>query len=409
MEASFEKLACPQTLELIDRERKLRANNYSPPNVILARADGVWYWDIEGNRYMDCMAGYSAVNQGHNNPKIKKAHLEQIDTGLTHCSQAFWNNKTLSLLEKLHEIFGKDKFIPMNTGGEATETAYKLVRKWGEKVKGVKKNSSEIITCIGNFHGRSISSISASSNKQYRDGFGPHTPGFIQIPFGDAKSLEKAISPNTVAFIVEPIQAEGGIIVPPEGYLKDCFEICQKNRVLFAADEIQTGLGRTGRMLACDYESVDPDLLILGKSLGGGFYDVSGVLTNNEVMGVIKPGDHGSTFAGNPLAAATARAALEVIVEQRLPQRAAMLGSYFKSRLNEIESNHIKEIRGKGLLLGIEIKDSSGPAGRFCEALVREGVLSNSTHGSVIRLTPPLIIGTDEIDFATEKLARVLK
>jgi ornithine--oxo-acid transaminase len=388
-------------------EDRYGAHNYRPLDVVLTRGEGVWVWDVEGKKYLDCLAAYSAVNQGHCHPRLVKAMVEQVHR-LALTSRAFRNDQ-LPLLEKeLCELVGYEMMLPMNSGSEAVETAIKAARKWGYTVKGVEDNRAEIIACKGNFHGRTISVVTCSSVEQYRSGFGPLTPGFKRIPYGDAVALEAAITPNTVAFLVEPIQGEGGVIVPPEGYLRRVREICTAHNVLLMADEIQSGLGRTGKMLACDHEDVRPDVVILGKALSGGMYPVSAVLADQGVMGVFKPGDHGSTYGGNPLGCAVAREALRVIVDEKLCERAAELGSYLMTELKKIQSPHVDFYRGKGLWAGIVLKKEAGGARRFCEALSERGILTKETRKIVIRLAPPLVITKEEIDWALERLRDVL-
>jgi ornithine--oxo-acid transaminase len=356
---------------------------------------------------MDCLSAYSAVNQGHAHPRIREALVEQA-TRLPLTSRAFRNDQLGMYYKELCELTGFEKALPMNTGAEAVETALKAARKWGYQVKGVPEGQAEIIACAGNFAGRTITIISFSTEAQYRDGFGPYTPGFKIVPYGDAKALEAAITPNTIAFIVEPIQGEGGVIVPPQGYLRKAREICTLHNVLMIADEIQTGLGRTGKLFACDHEDVRPDVVTIGKALSGGFYPVSAMLTSAEVMGVFKPGDHGSTFGGNPLACAVARMALRVLVEEGMIENAAYMGEYFQEQLAEINSPHVKEVRGKGLMIGVELKPEAGDARRFCEALQHNGILAKETHQHVIRFAPPLIISQDEINWALERIRPVL-
>lgn len=393
---------------LMELENAYGAHNYLPLDVVLARGEGVWVYDVEGNKYLDCLSAYSAVNQGHCHPKIAQVMIRQAQT-LTLTSRAFRNDQLGPFYKKLCDLSGYSMVLPMNTGAEAVETAIKTARKWGYTVKGVPRDQAEIIVCEGNFHGRTTTIVGFSSEPQYRDGFGPFTPGFKLIPYGDAEALRAAITPNTVAFLVEPIQGEGGIIIPPVGYLRQVRQICDEHNVLFMADEIQTGLGRTGKLFACDHENVRPDVMILGKALSGGFYPVSAVLSNQSVLGVFRPGDHGSTFGGNPLGAAVASAALDVIVEEQLPQRAAELGSYFLQRLAEIPSPHVKEVRGKGLMIGVELKEEAGGARRFCEALQARGILAKETHHHIIRFAPPLIITREEIDWALERISAVLQ
>uniref|UniRef100_A0A7V4E568 Ornithine aminotransferase n=1 Tax=candidate division WOR-3 bacterium TaxID=2052148 RepID=A0A7V4E568_UNCW3 len=396
------------TEQFIKEAEKYSAHNYHPLPVVLSKGEGVWVWDVEGKKYLDCLSAYSAVNQGHRHPKIINALIEQANK-ITLTSRAFHNDKMGAFLKKLCEVAGFDKALPMNTGAEAVETAIKTARKWGYLKKKVEEDKAEIIVCENNFHGRTITIISFSSEPQYRFGFGPFTPGFKMIPFGDAEALEKAITPNTVGFLVEPIQGEGGVIVPPEGYYRAVREITKKHNVLLMADEIQTGFGRTGTLFAMDREGVKPDILIVGKALGGGVYPVSAILANEDVMDVFRPGDHGSTFGGNPLAAAVAMAAIDVIIEERLPERAEELGNYFMNRLREINSPYVKEVRGRGLLIGVEIKKEYGSARPFCEKLMELGILAKETHDQVIRFAPPLVITKEEIDWALERIEKVLK
>ncbi|MGC8873438.1 MAG: ornithine--oxo-acid transaminase [Chloroflexia bacterium] len=393
--------------ELIRLEETYGAHNYKPLDVVISRAQGVWMWDVEGNRYLDCLSAYSAVNQGHCHPRILRALVEQAGR-VTLTSRAFRNDQLPLLERELCELAGYEMTLLMNSGAEAVETAIKAARKWGYTVKGVARDQAEIVVCAGNFHGRTTTIVGFSTEPQYRDGFGPFTPGFRIIPYGDARALEQAITENTVAFLVEPIQGEGGVIVPPNGYLKAAREICSRHNVLLMADEIQTGLGRTGRLFACDWEGVHPDVLIIGKALSGGFYPVSAVLASREVLGVFRPGDHGSTFGGNPLACAVAREALRVIVEEDLPARGERLGRYFLGRLSRIESEHIREVRGRGLLIGVELRQEAGGARRFCEALRERGLLCKETHEHVIRFAPPLVITEEEIDWAMERIEPVL-
>lgn len=396
------------TEEFIKEAERYSAHNYHPLPVVLSKGEGVWVWDVEGKKYLDCLGAYSAVNQGHRHPKIINALIEQANR-ITLTSRAFHNDKMGAFLKKLCEVAGFDKALPMNTGAEAVETAIKTARKWGYLKKKVEEDKAEIIVCENNFHGRTITIISFSTEPQYRFGFGPFTPGFKVIPFGDAEALEKAITPNTVGFLVEPIQGEGGVIVPPDGYYKAIREITKKHNVLLMADEIQTGFGRTGTLFAMDRDGVKPDILIVGKALGGGVYPVSAILANNDVMDVFRPGDHGSTFGGNPLAAAVGMAAIDVIIEERLPERAEELGNYFMKRLREINSPCVKEVRGRGLLIGVEIKKEYGTARPFCEKLMELGILAKETHDQVIRFAPPLVITKEEIDWALERIEKVLK
>ena len=401
MEAIEEKVL---TSEFIELEEKYGAHNYLPLDVVIERAEGVWVYDVDGNRYMDCLASYSAVNQGHCHPEILKTLIDQAHK-VTLTSRAFRNEQLPLLYEELHALTGFDMALPMNSGAEAVETAVKAARKWGYKVKGIPDSKAEIIVCANNFHGRTTTVISFSSDEQYRDGFGPFTPGFRIVPFGDADALESAITPNTCAFLVEPIQGEAGIIIPPKGFLKRAAEICRKNNVLLIADEIQSGLGRTGKLFAFEHEGVRPDAVIIGKALSGGFYPVSAVLASKEVLSVFHPGDHGSTFGGNPLGCAVARAALRVLVEEDLIERSAELGDYFLTQLKGLTSPHIREVRGQGLWIGIELNK---PARPFCEALKKFGVLCKETHEVVIRIAPPLVITKLEIDWAFERIAKVL-
>jgi len=393
-----------RTQELIELEEKYGAHNYHPLDVVIARAEGVWVYDVDGNRYLDCLASYSAVNQGHCHPRILAALMEQAHK-VTLTSRAFRNDQLPLLYKELHDLTGYEMALPMNSGAEAVETAVKAARKWGYKVKGIPDGQAEIIVCANNFHGRTTTVVSFSSDPQYRDGFGPFTPGFKIIPFGDAVALKEAIAPNTCAFLVEPIQGEAGIMIPPAGFLKLAAEICRENNVLLIADEIQAGLGRTGKLFAFEHEGIRPNAVIIGKALAGGFYPVSAVLASKEVLGVFHAGDHGSTFGGNPLGCAVARAALQVLVEEKLIERSAELGSYFLGRLRALQSSHIKEVRGKGLWIGVELNK---PARPFCEALKQLGVLCKETHDVVIRIAPPLVITREEIDWAVERIAKAL-
>jgi ornithine--oxo-acid transaminase len=368
----------------------------------------VWVEDVEGKRYMDFLAAYSAVNQGHCHPRIVKAMVEQA-CRLTLTSRAFRNDQLSLFAKELCQLTGYEMMLPMNSGAEAVETAIKAARKWGYQVKGVPDDQAHILACQGNFHGRTTTIISFSPQEEYRDGFGPFTPGFELIPYGDAAALEAAITPRTVAFLVEPIQGEGGVVVPPEGYLKQAEEICRRNNVLLITDEIQSGLGRTGKLFAAEHEGVRADIVTLGKALSGGMYPVSVVLAGREILGLFEPGDHGSTFGGNPLACAVAREALNVLTENGLIERAAELGDHLRTRLDAIQSPHIKQIRGKGLLIGIVLKPEAGGARRFCEALMARGLLCKETHWNVIRLAPPLIVTRPQIDWAVERLDEVLQ
>jgi ornithine--oxo-acid transaminase len=395
------------TEELIALEERYGAHNYHPLDVVLSRGEGVWVWDVEGNRYMDCLSAYSAVNQGHAHPRIRQALIDQA-LRLPLTSRAFRNDQLGLYYKELCDLTGYDMVLPMNTGAEAVESALKAARKWGYQVKGIPDGQAEIIACEGNFAGRTITLVSFSTEPLYRDDFGPYTPGFKLVPYGDTKALEAAITPNTAAFIVEPIQGEGGVIVPPAGYMKKVREICTKHRVLLISDEIQTGLGRTGKLFACDYDGIRPDMVTIGKALSGGYYPVSAVLSNRDVLGVFKPGQHGSTFGGNPLACAVARESLRVLVEEDMVDNAARMGDYFQERLVEMNSPHVKEVRGRGLMIGVELKPEAGGARRFCEALQQNHILAKETHVNTIRFAPPLIISKDEVDWAVERIQPVL-
>ncbi len=394
-----------RTHDFVELENLYGAHNYHPLDVVIERADGVWVYDVEGRRYLDCLAAYSAVNQGHCHPKILRTLMEQAQK-VTLTSRAFRNEQLPLLYQDLHKLTGFDMALPMNSGAEAVETALKTARKWGYKVKGIPKDQAEIIVCANNFHGRTISIVSFSTDEQYRDGFGPFTPGFKVIPFGDAKALREAITPNTCAFLVEPIQGEAGIVIPPAGFLKDAAEICRHNRVLLMPDEIQSGLGRTGKLFAYMHEHITPDVLIVGKALAGGFYPVSAVLASKEILGVYHPGDHGSTFGGNPLGCAIARTALRVLIDEKLVERSAELGAYFLGLLQTLKSPNLKEVRGRGLWIGIELNSLARP---YCEALKEEGILCKETHDRVIRIAPPLVITREEIDWAFQRIERVIQ
>jgi ornithine--oxo-acid transaminase len=396
------------TRGLIELESRLGAHNYKPLDVVLTRGEGVWVTDIEGNRYLDCLSAYSAVNQGHCHPRILRALTEQA-AKLTLTSRAFRNDQLGLFYEEVAALTNSHKVLPMNSGAEAVETAVKAVRKWGYEVKGVPENQAEIIVCADNFHGRTMGVVSFSTDADARGGFGPFLPGFRVIPFGDAAALEAAITPNTVAFMVEPIQGEAGVIIPPEGYFRSVREICTRHGITLVLDEIQTGLGRTGKLLAEEHEDVEADVTLIGKALGGGFYPVSAVLSNTDVLGTLKPGQHGSTFGGNPLACAVAREALKVLVEEGLIERSAELGAYFLERLRALRSNRIAEVRGRGLMLAVEIHRDAGPARPLVEALRERGILAKETHGQTIRFSPPLVIGRDEIDWAMERVEAVLR
>ena len=391
--------------ELIELEDQYGAHNYRPLDVVIEHAEGVWVYDVEGKRYLDCLASYSAVNQGHCHPKILKAMIEQARR-VTLTSRAFRNDQLPLFYQELHDLTGFEMALPMNSGAEAVETAVKAARKWGYKLKGIPDGKAEIIVCANNFHGRTVTIVSFSTDEQYRDGFGPFTPGFKVIPFGDANALREAITPDTCAFLVEPIQGEAGIVFPPAGFLKETAAICRENRVLLIADEIQSGLGRTGKLFAYMHEGITPDVVIVGKALSGGFYPVSAVLASEEVLGVFRPGDHGSTFGGNPLACAIARSALRVLVAENLIQRSAELGDYFLTKLKTLKSPHIREVRGKGLWIGIEL---DVPARPYCEALKELGILCKETHEYVIRIAPPLVITREDIFWAFERIKRVIE
>ncbi|MFN2121639.1 MAG: ornithine--oxo-acid transaminase [Anaerolineales bacterium] len=393
--------------DYIGLEEKYGAHNYLPLDVVLERGEGVWVYDVDGRKYLDCLSAYSALNQGHVHPAILRALVEQAGK-LTLTSRAFRNDQLPLLYKELSEMTGYSMSLPMNSGAEAVETAIKLARKWAYRTRGVPRHRAEIITAAGNFHGRTTTIISFSSEPLYRDDFGPFTPGFLSVEYGSAAAIRNAITANTAAVLLEPIQGEGGVIIPPAGYLSEVAEICRENRVLFIADEIQTGLGRTGRLFACDHEGVRPDIVIVGKALSGGFYPVSAVLADETLLGLFTPGEHGSTFGGNPLGAAVARAALRVIRDEHLAARADELGTYFMEQLAEIPSPHVEEVRGKGLLIGVELKPSAGGARRFCEALREGGILAKETHQDVIRFAPPLIIERKTIDWALPSIRQVL-
>jgi ornithine--oxo-acid transaminase len=396
-----------KTQDYIRLENGYGARNYQPLNVVITRGSGIWMWDVEGNKYLDFLSAYSAVNQGHCHPKIAAVMKEQIDK-LTLTSRAFRNDQLGLLYKELCELTNSHMVLPMNSGAEAVESCIKAVRKWGYQEKGIPDGQAEIIVCENNFHGRTITIVGFSTEPQYQDGYAPFTPGFKIIPFGDAQALEDAITPHTVAFLVEPIQGEAGIIIPPQGYLKDVRRICTEQNIAMITDEIQTGLGRTGKMLAEEHEEVEADLTLIGKALSGGFYPVSAVLSNKEVLGVFQPGDHGSTFGGNPLGCAVARMAVKVLVEEGMIENAVVMGDYLLGRLQRIESEHIKEVRGKGLMIGVELYEEAGGARRFCEALMTRGLLCKETHEHVIRFAPPLIIQKEDIDWAFERIEQVL-
>ena len=392
------------TKDFIELENRYGAHNYHPLDVVIERAEGVWVFDVEGKSYLDCLAAYSAVNQGHCHPRVLAVLVEQARK-VTLTSRAFRNSQLPLLCQDLHDLTGMEMVLPMNSGAEAVETAVKAARKWGYQVKNIPDGQAEIIVCAGNFHGRTVTIVSFSSEQAYREGFGPFTPGFRIIPFGDAEALRKAITPKTCAFLVEPIQGEAGIVIPPDGFLRDAAEICRQNQVLMMVDEIQSGLGRTGKLFAYMHEGIQPDVLIVGKALAGGFYPVSAVLASKEILGVFKPGDHGSTFGGNPLACAVARTAIRVLIEEKLVERSAELGKYFLEQLRAIRSSAVKEVRGRGLWIGIELHKEARP---YCEALKEQGILCKETHERVIRIAPPLVITREEIDWALDRILKVL-
>ncbi|MBB4238725.1 ornithine--oxo-acid transaminase [Rhizobium esperanzae] len=393
--------------KLIATEQRLGAHNYKPLDVVLTRGEGVYVWDTDGNRYLDCLSAYSAVNQGHCHPKILAAMVEQAGR-LTLTSRAFRNDQLAHLYEELAALTGSHKILPMNSGAEAVETAIKAVRKWGYEVKGVPEGQAEIIVCADNFHGRTLSIISFSTDPDARTGFGPYTPGFRTIPFGDAEAFEAAINGNTVAALIEPIQGEAGVIIPPAGYFTRIRELCTDNNVTLILDEIQTGLGRTGKLLAEEHEGIEADVTLIGKALSGGFYPVSAVLSNTEVLGVLKPGQHGSTFGGNPLACAVARTALKVLTEEGMIENAAVMGDYFLEGLGSIRSNIVREVRGRGLMMAIELEPEAGGARQYCHALKERGLLAKDTHDHTIRLAPPLVITREQVDWAVSEIEKTI-
>ncbi len=396
------------TKDFIVLEDLYGAHNYHPLDIVITRGKGIWVWDVEGDKYLDFLSAYSAINHGHCHPRILKA-LETQARKLTLTSRAFRNDQWPLLAKELCELTGYEMALPMNSGAEGIETAIKTARKWAYQKKGIPQNCAEIIACSDNFHGRTITLVSLSTEPLYRKDFGPFTPGFVIVPYGDPDALEAAINANTAAFLVEPIQAEAGINIPPEGYLKKAKEICERHNILFIADEIQTGLGRTGKLLACEHEGVKPDILVLGKSLGGGCYVISAALSSRTILGLFKPGEHGSTFGANPLACAAAREALSVLVEEEMVENSAEQGEYFLSKLETLKSSHIAEVRGKGLLIGIELAPEAGGARRFCEALMEEGLLCKETHENVIRFAPPLIIKQKDLNWAFRRIQQVFK
>jgi len=402
-----------QTAELtgsagyIELEERYGAHNYHPLDVVIARAEGAWVWDVEGKKYMDFLAAYSAVNQGHCHPRLVKVVQEQA-TRVTLTSRAFRNDQLGPFCEELTAMTGFHRVLPMNTGAEAVETAIKAARKWGYTVKGIPADQAQILVFSGNFHGRTTTIVGFSSDDDYRFGFGPFTPGFEILPYGDIEAVEAAMNPNVAAILVEPIQGEAGIVIPPDGFLRRLREITTEHNALMVCDEIQSGLGRTGKLFAYEHEGIRPDIVIIGKALSGGMYPVSAILADDQVMGVFHPGEHGSTYGGNPLGAAVAREALKVLVDEDMVRKSADNGAYFLGRLQEVRSRHVKEIRGRGLWIAIELNDEAGGARRFCEALQEEGMLCKETHATVIRVAPPLTIGRDEIDWAVERIQKVL-
>ncbi|MFC4350115.1 ornithine--oxo-acid transaminase [Fodinicurvata halophila] len=393
--------------DYIEVESALGAHNYKPLDVVLTRGEGVWVWDTEGKRYLDCLAAYSAVNQGHCHPRIRDALIEQ-SAKLTLTSRAFRNDQLALFYEEVCDLTGSHKVLPMNSGAEAVESAVKAVRKWGYEVRGVPKDQAEIIVCRNNFHGRTLGIVGFSTDPDARRGFGPFAPGFKVVPFGDAEALEEAFTPNTVAVLAEPIQGEAGVIIPPPGYLTRMRELCTQHGATLILDEIQTGLGRTGTLLAEEHEGIEADVTLIGKALSGGFYPVSAVLSNSEVLGVLQPGEHGSTFGGNPLACAVARAALGVLVDEGMIENAAELGPYFETSLRQALGDRVAEVRGRGLMIAVQLHGDAGGARPYCEALKQRGLLCKETHVDTIRLAPPLVITRDEIDWAVEQVAAVL-
>lgn len=393
-----------KSAKIIEQTENYGAHNYHPLPVVISEAEGVWVKDPEGNKYMDMLSAYSAVNQGHRHPKIIEALKQQADR-VTLTSRAFHNDQLGPWFEKVCELTSKEMALPMNTGAEAVETAIKAARRWAYDVKGVAENQAEIIGCDGNFHGRTMTAVSLSSEEEYKRGFGPMLPGIKLVPYGDIEALKATITPNTAAFIIEPIQGEAGIVIPPEGFLKAAYELCKENNVLFIADEIQSGLARSGKMFACDWDEVVPDMYILGKALGGGVFPISCVVANKDILGVFNPGSHGSTFGGNPMACAVSIAALDVLIDEKLSEKSLELGQYFMGQLKEIQNPMIKEIRGKGLFIGVVLNE---PARKYCEALKAEGLLCKETHENVIRFAPPLVISKEELDWAIDRIKKVL-
>jgi ornithine--oxo-acid transaminase len=394
--------------EYIQMEQAYGAHNYKPLDVVLARGEGVWVWDVNGKKYLDCLSAYSAVNQGHCHPKILETMMAQAGK-LTLTSRAFRNDQLGLFYQELCELTRSHKVLPMNSGAEAVETVIKTVRKWGYQVKGVPEDRAEIIVCGNNFHGRTITIVGFSTDEGSRAGFGPFTPGFKIVPFGDAQALEAAITDHTVGFLVEPIQGEAGVIIPPDGYLREAKSICEKNNVVLILDEIQTGLGRTGRLLAEEHDGIEADLTLIGKALSGGYYPISAVLSNTEVMGVLQPGEHGSTFGGNPLACAVARTALKVLTEEGMIENAVAMGAYFLDGLRGMADDRVRDVRGRGLMIGMEFAPEVGGARQYCEKLRGEGLLCKETHNHIIRFAPPLVITKDQVDWALERIQTVLR
>ena len=392
--------------DFIQLENDYGADNYHPLDVVVQRGEGVWVWDVEGNKYLDFLAAYSAVNQGHSHPKIRQALIEQ-SARVTLTSRAFRNDQLGPFYKEVHELTGYGRMLPMNTGAEAVETAIKAARKWGYKVKGVADGKAEILVFTGNFHGRTTTIVGFSDDEQYKDGFGPFTPGFTLLPYGDLDAVQGAMNENVVAVLIEPIQGESGIIIPPDGYLKGISELCAQYNALLIADEIQSGLGRTGKLFSFEHENVRPDIVIVGKALAGGMYPVSGILADQAVMDVFHPGDHGSTFGGNPLGCAVARAALKVLVEEKMVENSAELGEYFVGKLRTLKSDKIQEVRGRGLWVGVQLTAAAGGARRYCEALQKKGMLCKETHVDTIRFAPPLTITREELDWAFERIVAV--
>ena len=397
----------PNSQSFIDLEEKYGAHNYHPLDVVISKGEGVWVYDVDGNRYLDCLSAYSALNQGHNHPKIRKAMIDQLER-LTLTSRAFRNDQLGLFYKKLHDLTGYEMSLPMNSGAEAVETAIKVARKWAYVSKKIPRYDAEIIVAEGNFHGRTTTLVSFTSTIEYKKDFGPFTPGFPMVEYGDIDAIKSTINKNTAAIMLEPIQGENGIVLPPKGYLKEVENICREHNILLIADEIQTGLGRTGALFASDHEEVRPDIVIIGKALSGGFYPVSAILADEEILGLIQPGEHGSTFGGNPLGAAVAKTALDVIEEENLIENAQKMGQYILDYLEEIPKKNIKEIRGKGLLIGVELKHELGGARRFAEVLRAKGILVKETHVHILRLAPPLIIDKETVDWMLPILREVL-